>query len=152
MRPCAILQYYRYQLNEINQFYCLYAISYSRQHHQQCNQSIKSLSSGLKQGPTSSTQHSINSPNFKHISSNFCIFSWIRKSGPTALTNITTSQSIKPFQCDLGLYSLQYHTVFRIQIRTDPHKEMSPGSRSAWTDANPDPGGKKALKKYRFIM
>ena len=26
----------------------------------------------------------------------------------------------------------------------DPHKEMPPGSGSAWTDADPDPGGKKA--------
>ena len=38
-------------------------------------------------------------------------------------------------------------TVFRIRIRTDPHKEMPPGSGSgsAWTDADPDtdPGGKK---------
>ena len=36
--------------------------------------------------------------------------------------------------------------VFRIQIRTDPHQEMPPGSGSAWTDADPDPdpGGKKA--------
>ena len=38
--------------------------------------------------------------------------------------------------------------VFRIRIRTDPHKEMPPGfvSGSAWTDADPDPdpGGKKA--------
>ena len=25
----------------------------------------------------------------------------------------------------------------------DPHKEMPPGSGSAWTDADPDPGGKK---------
>ena len=36
----------------------------------------------------------------------------------------------------------------RIRIRTDPHKEMPPGSGSgsAWTDADPDPdpGGKKA--------
>ena len=36
--------------------------------------------------------------------------------------------------------------VLRIRIRTDPHKEMPPGSGSAWTDADPDldPGGKKA--------
>ena len=26
----------------------------------------------------------------------------------------------------------------------DPHKEMPPGSGSAWTNADPDPGGKKA--------
>ena len=26
----------------------------------------------------------------------------------------------------------------------DPHKEMPPGSGSAWTDADPDSGGKKA--------
>ena len=44
-------------------------------------------------------------------------------------------------------------SVFRIRIRTDPHKEMPPGSGSAWTDADPepDPGGKKAQKMYRFI-
>ena len=45
--------------------------------------------------------------------------------------------------------------VFRIQIliRTDPHKEMPPGSGFAWTDADPDldPGGKKAQEMYRFI-
>ena len=36
--------------------------------------------------------------------------------------------------------------VFRIRIRTDPPKEMPPGSRFAWTDADPDPdpGGKTA--------
>ena len=36
--------------------------------------------------------------------------------------------------------------VFRIWIRTDPHKDMPPESGSAWTDADPDldPGGKKA--------
>ena len=39
---------------------------------------------------------------------------------------------------------LEFKTVFRIRIRTDPHKEMPPGSRSAWTDADPDPGGRKA--------
>ena len=44
----------------------------------------------------------------------------------------------------------------------DPHenlcgsetlKEIPPGSgsASAWTDADPDPGGKKAHKMYRFI-
>ena len=40
----------------------------------------------------------------------------------------------------------QLKSVFRFQIRTDPHKEMPPGSGSAWTDADPDPdpGGKKA--------
>ena len=26
----------------------------------------------------------------------------------------------------------------------DPHKDMAPGSGSAWTDADPDPGGTKA--------
>ena len=36
--------------------------------------------------------------------------------------------------------------VFRILNRTDPHKEMPPGSRSAWTDADPDPGDKKPRK------
>ena len=35
-------------------------------------------------------------------------------------------------------------TVFRIRIRTDPHEEMPPGSGSAWKNADPDPGGKKA--------
>ena len=28
----------------------------------------------------------------------------------------------------------------------DPHKEMPPGSGSPWTDADPDPGGKKPRK------
>ena len=34
----------------------------------------------------------------------------------------------------------------------DPLKEMSPGSgsESAWTDADPDLGGKKAKEMYRF--
>ena len=31
----------------------------------------------------------------------------------------------------------------------DPQKEMPPGS--GWSDADPDPGGKKAQKMYRFI-
>ena len=26
----------------------------------------------------------------------------------------------------------------------DPHKKMPPGTGSTWTDADPDPGGKKA--------
>ena len=34
------------------------------------------------------------------------------------------------------------NSVFR--IRTDPRKEMPPGFGSAWTDADPDPGAKKA--------
>ena len=110
--------------NVINQLNPFQVASNRGQHHQHSIQSIHPISSIFPQI--------------------FAFPSWIRKSGPTALTNITTSQSIKPFQCDLGLYSLQYHPVFRIQIRTDPHKEMSPGSGSAWTDANPDPGGKKA--------
>ena len=42
------------------------------------------------------------------------------------------------------LYSRYLPAVFRIRIRTDPHKEIPPGSGSAWTDADPDPGGKKA--------
>ena len=42
-------------------------------------------------------------------------------------------------------------SVFRIRIRTDPHKEMPPGSGSVWTDADPDPGVKKAQEMYRFI-
>ena len=33
----------------------------------------------------------------------------------------------------------------------DPHKEMPPGSGSAWTDTDPDPGGKKAKEMCRFI-
>ena len=33
----------------------------------------------------------------------------------------------------------------------DPLKEMPPGSGSAWTEADPDPGGKKAFEMYRFI-
>ena len=43
---------------------------------------------------------------------------------------------------DIG--KIQFFSVFRIRIRTDPHKEMAPGSGSAWTDADPDSGGKKA--------
>ena len=44
-----------------------------------------------------------------------------------------------------------YQAVFR--IRMDPHKDMPPGSGSVWTDADPDPdpGGKKAKKMFRFI-
>ena len=36
--------------------------------------------------------------------------------------------------------------VFRIRIRKDPHKDIPvpPVSGSAWTDVDPDPGGKKA--------
>ena len=34
--------------------------------------------------------------------------------------------------------------VFWIRIRTDLHKEMPPGSGSAWTDTDPDLGGKTA--------
>ena len=45
--------------------------------------------------------------------------------------------------------------MFRIQIRTDPHKEMPPGSGSGsartYADPDPDPGGKKACTMYRFI-
>ena len=39
-----------------------------------------------------------------------------------------------------------FYPVFRIRIRRDPHKDMPPGSESgsAWTDADPDPGGKNA--------
>ena len=46
----------------------------------------------------------------------------------------------------LNFSNFYQHPVFRIRIRTDQHKEMSPGSESAWTDADPDPdpGGKKA--------
>ena len=33
----------------------------------------------------------------------------------------------------------------------DPHKDMPPGSGSAWTDVDPDPGVKKAWKICRFI-
>ena len=42
------------------------------------------------------------------------------------------------------IWYLRYLPVFRIRICTDPHKEMPPRSGSAWTDADPDPGGKKA--------
>ena len=42
------------------------------------------------------------------------------------------------------LLAVAEFAVFRIRIRTDPHKEMPLGSGSAWTDADPDPGGKKA--------
>ena len=44
-------------------------------------------------------------------------------------------------------------TVFQIRIRIDPHTDMPPGSGSAWTDMDPDPdpGGKKAKKMFRFI-
>ena len=35
-------------------------------------------------------------------------------------------------------------SVLRIRIRTDPHLKIPPGSGSAWTDVDPDPGGKKA--------
>ena len=34
--------------------------------------------------------------------------------------------------------------VLRSVSDPDPHKEMPPGSGSAWTDADPDPGCKKA--------
>ena len=50
-------------------------------------------------------------------------------------------------------FSLHFIPVFRIRIRMDPHKDMplGSGSGSAWTDSDPDPGGKKALKMFRFI-
>ena len=35
-------------------------------------------------------------------------------------------------------------SVIQISVRTDPHKDMPPGSGSAWTD--PDSGGKKPRK------
>ena len=38
--------------------------------------------------------------------------------------------------------TLKFKPVFR--ICTDPHKDMPPGTGSAWTDVDPDPGGKKA--------
>ena len=46
-----------------------------------------------------------------------------------------------------NLFANYRFSVFRIWIRMNPHKEMPPGSGSAWTDANPDPdpGGKKSL-------
>ena len=34
--------------------------------------------------------------------------------------------------------------VLLIRIRTDPHLKSPPGSGFAWTDADPDPEGKKA--------
>ena len=36
--------------------------------------------------------------------------------------------------------------VLRIRIHTDPHLKSHPESGSAWTDADPDPGGKKSLE------
>ena len=43
---------------------------------------------------------------------------------------------------------MPHKAVFRIQIRIsmDPHmhKDMPPGSGSAWTDVDQDQGGKKA--------
>ena len=55
---------------------------------------------------------------------------------------------------------LKLNTVFGIRIQNtvcgsvsdpDPHKEMPLGSGFTWTDADPDPGGKKAKEMYRFI-
>ena len=46
------------------------------------------------------------------------------------------SDCVTPF----GLI-MSFFPVFLIRIRTDPHKDMPPASGSAWTDADPDPGG-----------
>ena len=42
-----------------------------------------------------------------------------------------------------------FNPVFRIRIRMDPHKDMPLGSGSAWTDSDPDPGGKKSLENVQ---
>ena len=44
--------------------------------------------------------------------------------------------------------------VLRIRIRMDPHLKNPPGSGSgsAWTDANPDPGGKKSLENVHELF
>ena len=39
--------------------------------------------------------------------------------------------------------------VFRIRIRLDPHNRRPPGSGSAWTDTDPDPGGEKLRNKTK---
>jgi len=39
--------------------------------------------------------------------------------------------------------------VFR--IRTDPHNRGSPGSGSAWTDTDPDPGGESSEIKLKIV-
>ena len=39
---------------------------------------------------------------------------------------------------------LRGESVLRIRIRIDPYSKSPPGSGSAWRDADPDPGGKKA--------
>ena len=51
-----------------------------------------------------------------------------------------------------SVFTYEYVAVFRIRIHTDQHKDMPPGSGSAWTDEDPDPdpGGKKAQKICRF--
>ena len=46
--------------------------------------------------------------------------------------------------CHLKQNKKCFIPVLRIQIRMDPHLKSPPGSGSAWTDAAPDPGGKKA--------
>ena len=48
--------------------------------------------------------------------------------------------------CNL-VFRNMWPAVLRIRIRTYPHLKRPP----AWTDADPDPGGKKALKMYRLI-
>ena len=55
---------------------------------------------------------------------------------------INTRLTVDANTCRLAVFE----KVFWIRIRTDPHKEMPPGSGSAWTDADPDPGGKKPRK------
>ena len=43
----------------------------------------------------------------------------------------------------LALNNHLYQSVFRIRIRMHPQNRRPPGSESAWTDADPDPGGNK---------
>ena len=45
----------------------------------------------------------------------------------------------------------RFRALVRNRIRMDPQKDMPPGSGSAWTDADQDPGGEKAYKMFRFI-
>ena len=42
---------------------------------------------------------------------------------------------------------VNFDSVFR--IRMDPHNRRPPGSGSAWTDTDPDPGGEKLRNKTK---
>ena len=44
---------------------------------------------------------------------------------------------------------VNFDSVFR--IRMDPHNRRPPGSGSAWTETDPDPGGEKLRNKTKKL-